>query len=407
MTTNTFRGLLVATAATLILAVSGAHAADAPAPKLSAAVSKPIQAAQKASQTQDWAAMKAALDEAGKVSTRTDYDNYIIARLTMMMDANQQDMAGATVAVQAAADSPAMPDGDKAAIYKLASQLSLQAKQYDKALAYAKSLEALNVTDAASLAVIAQAYYFTKDYTSAVAAGQKGVAAATAAGKKPERAALEMLMSSQVGLKDETGAGKTLEIMVMDYNDPGDWQMLIDDALATKGLRDVDAIWLGRLALVSGATISPSDATLFGSTASHLTFFGDAQTAQQKGGTGFPDPGPAATKDKQSIAAQIAAGQKANGQYNVKLAEALYGYGMYPEAEAAARLSMTKPGATDSSEAPMVLGQALVAQGKYDDAVAAFGQVTGGGPATPRIARLWVDYITIKKAPPAAAAAAK
>ena len=30
----------------------------------------------------------------------------------------------------------------------------------------------------------------------------------------------------------------------------------------------------------------------------------------------------------------------------------------------------------------MVLGQALVAQGKYADAVTAFGQVTGGGPAT-------------------------
>ena len=45
----------------------------------------------------------------------------------------------------------------------------------------------------------------------------------------------------------------------------------------------------------------------------------------------------------------------------------------------------------------MVLGQALSAQGKYDDAVAAFGQVSGGGPVTPRIARLWADYAKIKK----------
>ena len=53
----------------------------------------------------------------------------------------------------------------------------------------------------------------------------------------------------------------------------------------------------------------------------------------------------------------------------------------------------------------MVLGQALTAQGKYDEAIAAFGQVTGGGPATPRITRLWLDYATIKKNPPAAAPA--
>ena len=55
----------------------------------------------------------------------------------------------------------------------------------------------------------------------------------------------------------------------------------------------------------------------------------------------------------------------------------------------------------------MVLGQALVAQGKTDDAITAFGQVTGDGPATPRIVRLWVAYTNIKKNPPAATAAAK
>src|SRR6185369_11881424 len=107
---------------------------------------------------------------------------------------------------------------------------------------------------------------------------------------------------------------------------------------------------------------------------------------------------------KQTIPAQIAAGQKANGKYNVKLAEALYSYGMYPEAEAAARLAQQQGGMDDPSEAPMVLGQALVAQGKYDDAIASFGKVTGGGPATPRTVRLWVDYAKIKKNPPVAAA---
>jgi hypothetical protein len=54
----------------------------------------------------------------------------------------------------------------------------------------------------------------------------------------------------------------------------------------------------------------------------------------------------------------------------------------------------------------MVLGQALVAQGKYADAVTAFGQVQGGGPATARITRLWLDYAKIKQNPPTATAAA-
>ena len=97
---------------------------------------------------------------------------------------------------------------------------------------------------------------------------------------------------------------------------------------------------------------------------------------------------------------QIAAGAKANGQYNVKLAEALYSYGMYPEAEAAARLAQTKGGATDPSEPAMVIGMSLVAEGKYDEATTAFGQVTGGGPATARIVRLWTIFAKNKANPP-------
>ena len=53
-----------------------------------------------------------------------------------------------------------------------------------------------------------------------------------------------------------------------------------------------------------------------------------------------------------------------------------------------------------------VMAQAQTAQAKYDDALASLGKVTGGGPATARIAKLWVDYVTIKKHPPAAAPAA-
>ena len=67
------------------------------------------------------------------------------------------------------------------------------------------------------------------------------------------------------------------------------------------------------------------------------------------------------------------------------------------EAEAAAKQAIQKGGSPDPSEAPMVLGQALTAEGKYDDAVVAFGQVKGGGPVTLRIARLWAGYVKIKK----------
>jgi tetratricopeptide (TPR) repeat protein len=403
MTTNSFRGLLVATAAAAILAVSGAQAADAP--KLSSGVAKQLQAAQKASGTQDWAAAKAAVDAAAQVSGRSDYDNYMIASFGVFISNSMGDKNGAATAAMAAADSSAQPDADKVKNLRNVVSLLMQTKQFDKAVPYAKTLAATNPTDMPTLSAIGQAYFFGKDYQDAMAIEQKIVDATVAGGKKPDRNTLEILLNSQVSLKDEAGAEKTLELLVANFNDPHDWGQIIDVTFSTKGIRDIDVNWLGRLLFLSGAEVSASDASMIGTTASHLGMLGDAQVAQQHGGTGFTDPRANADKDKATIKAQIAAGQKANGQYNIKLAEALYSYGMYPDAEATARLAIQKGGIPDVSEAPMVLGQSLTAQGKYDDAVAAFGQVTGGGPATPRIVRLWTDYANIKKNPPAPAPA--
>ncbi len=216
-------------------------------------------------------------------------------------------------------------------------------------------------------------------------------------GKVPDRDTLKALLAAQAALKDEAGMADTLEEEAADYNDPADWVEIIDTTFASSGLRDQDAIWLGRLLFVVGAPVSANDAGMVGDIASQHGFLGDAVNAKAHGAAVNPDPGPRADNDKKTIAQQIADAEAQDGAYNAKLAEALYGYGMYPEAEAAAKRVIQKGGNADSSEAPMVLGQALVGEGKYDDAIAAFGQVSGGGPATARIARLWADYAKIKK----------
>jgi cytochrome c-type biogenesis protein CcmH/NrfG len=64
---------------------------------------------------------------------------------------------------------------------------------------------------------------------------------------------------------------------------------------------------------------------------------------------------------------------------------------------------MTK-GGIDNSEAQMLIAMSLYQQGKYAEAEAAFGQVQGGSPATPRIARLWAIQSKLKSAPATAAA---
>jgi TolA-binding protein len=229
------------------------------------------------------------------------------------------------------------------------------------------------------------------------AATKQRIEADKKAGRVPDRKTLQMLLSAQSQMKDEAGMADTLEEEAADYNDPADWSEIIAITFGTPGLRDQDQIWLGRLLFVVGAQVPPTDASTVGQLASQHGFFGDAVNAKAHGGQVDPDPAPRADSDKKTMPDQIAQQQAQDGAYNAKLAEALYGYGMYREAEAAAKQAIQKGGNPDPSEAPMVLGQALTAQGKYDDAVVAFGQVKGGGPVTPRIARLWTDYAKIKK----------
>ncbi|HYS46196.1 MAG TPA: hypothetical protein VEM35_07140, partial [Rhizomicrobium sp.] len=341
------------------------------------------------------------------VSGPTPYDTLMINRFSMGIHIGMNDLAAAGMDAEAAADTDPsqIPDADKSAVYKPALQLAMNSKHYDKAMKYAKLYMATTPPPSASdMALATQALYLGGDYAGATAIAQKSIDAATAAGQKPARSDLDIILASQVKQKDEAGAEKTLELLVANFNTPEDWNQIMGVSLTTKGMRDIDYIYMGRLMFLQGAKISATDASLIGSTASRLAFFGDAVQAEKLGATGFPPAGPKADADKKTIPAQIAAGAKQNGQYNVKLAEALYGYGMYPEAITAAQLAKSKGGVTDPTEADMVIGMAQTAAGQYAAAVTTFGGITSPNPASARVVRLW-GYFAKTKANPSTAAA--
>jgi Flp pilus assembly protein TadD len=77
---------------------------------------------------------------------------------------------------------------------------------------------------------------------------------------------------------------------------------------------------------------------------------------------------------------------------------------MYPEAITAAQLAKSKGGATDPTEADMVIGMAQTAAGQYAEAATSFGGITAPNPASARVVRLW-GYFAKTKANPSTAAA--
>ena len=386
-------------------AAQTALAADAPkAPKLTNAIAKNLQDAQKAGNAKDFPTALAAIDKAKAVSGPTPYDTLMINRFAMGIHVGMGDLAAAGVDAEAAADvdPSVIPDTDKPNVYKPALQLALNAKHYDKAVKYAKLYQALTPPPSgADLGLVSQALYLGGDYAGATAIAQKNIDAATAAGQKPARNDLDIVLAGQVKQKDEPGAEKTLEALVANYNQPDDWGQLMGVSLTTKGMRDIDYIYMGRLMFLQGGKMRPEDASLIGSTASRLGFLGEAVQAQKLGGQGFTDPGPKVDADKKSFPAQVAAGAKQNGVYNVKTAEAAYGYEMFADAETLAKQAKAKGGVPDATEPDMVLGMAQAAQGKYAEAAQTFASINQPNPASARVVRLWTYYVKAKANPAA------
>jgi hypothetical protein len=405
MTSKSVRAAL--TAAFLLGGASLAYAADKPAaPKITPSVAKSLSAAQAANNKKDYPTALVAIEEAKKVDGRTPYDNIMINRFAMAVHIGMGDLAAADVDAEGAADTDAaeIPDADKAAVYKPAMQLALNAKHYDKAAKYAKLLGATTPPpDAATEATMAQAMYLGGDYAGATALAQKNLEAAKAAGKTPARNDLDIIMSSQVKQKDEAGAEMTLESLVQYYNTPEDWGQILGVTLGTKGMSETDYIYVGRLMLASGAKFSANDAQVIGATANKSALYGDAEAMSKAGG---PAPDARMAADKKSIDSQIALGAKQGAEYNVKTAEALYGYGMYAQAEKMARDAKAKGATKEPNEADMVIGMSLAAQGKYAEAATVFSGITATNPAKARVVRLWGYYAKNKAAPAATPAAA-
>jgi tetratricopeptide (TPR) repeat protein len=369
-----------------------AQAAD----KVSKEVGVPLNAALEAIQKSDWATAMASIKQAQAVANRTPYEDYVINKILSLVAFNLKDYKTALTAVEAALASSSMPPEDKKDLLTNGFRLESQANNYPGIIQYGKQLEAIRALDPDELSNLAIAYYNTKDVATAQQYAQKAVAAAKAAGKQPPQAALEITMNAQAKANPEAAA-QTLEQIVLQTNSPADWEKLISVTFGTKGMTDVIAMDLYRLSYVTHA-LKPNEAGLAGKLANQLRYYGDAVTILQSGGITGADLNSAksnSAKEQGSLSAEIAAARKGSGQTALAVAEALYGYGRFAEAESLARDAVSKGGSKNPGEAQMLLGMSLVRQDKFAEAKQAFGSVSGNAAMT-KVAHLWGIYAQIK-----------
>jgi hypothetical protein len=375
--------------------------------------------AQKALQANDYQGAMAKLKEAQAISDRTDFDNFIIARLMMSAAIGLKDMATATTAVEAAADSPAMADAsddDRKAILHNAVLLSRNASQWNKTIAYGQQLAALNGLDSQTAACVALAYYEGNDFAHAQQFAQQSMAYAKAAGQPSDPQALQIVMSSQVKQNNQAGAEQTLEQLVLQSNASETWAQIIGVAFGAKGMDDEIAIYLYRLLVLTGAAKGSDYKEMANALSVHGYPTEAANVLQQGIAAGKLSSGEAgatlakarrdAAQDQRMLPQIAAAAAKSRtGEQDIKLAEDYWGYGRYADAEAAARRAVAKGGLKRPAEGPLMIGAADAAQGKYADAIQVLSQVSGNEAAT-RTAHLWSLYAQARQGGRTAAAPA-
>lgn len=373
------------------------------------AIGKALQEAQDDLKKNDFAGAAAAVKTAQAVPSPTPIEVYYINKFVAAVAIQQKDYPTAATAYTAMATSPVLPAADKKDIFHNAMLLSSMNKDWQSIVTYGKQLETINAMDDQTDGVMALAYYNLKDMANAKAYAQKAIDAEKAAGKPPNETAMQIVLGAQANSHDQAGAVATLEQIVVQTNKPDDWRQLTNVGLSTKGIKNIDALYIYRLKDMTGSLSEADDYITAGEIDAQITFgyATEAQKFYEEGiSAGKVKPGDApglakvrkdAAQDRGSLAMYAASAAKSkNGEQDLKMGEDYWGYGRYADAEASARSAIAKGGLKDPGEGPMLLGTSLIAQGKYDEGIETLSHVTGN-EGRMKAAHLWTLYAQAKK----------
>lgn len=404
--------LLTSAASTAVVTVidsadaAQARGARAPAtPTSRRQVGLPINDALKFVQMMDFDRALAKVREADAVKDKTPYEEYIVAKYMGIVALQQpmRDMAAATVAYNRMVASGAAPEAEKADMLDLAMKLNYQAGDTPKVVAAASELEKIRPLDDTGYQVLAQSYFQANDFANTIATAKRGVAAATAAGQRPNKAVLGMMLNAQAKTQDP-GYRQTLDDLAMVSDQPEVWGQVMDFALATPRITDHQLLNVFRLAVRVGtmrdvdypamATIDLSNGLSIegkttlekaiaagkimrtGAVASLLTQANGLVAAEQKA---LPE-----------LAAEAA--KQPSGEVYIKLAESYWVSGQLPQALDAMQKGIAKGGIKDMADAQTTLGIMYSDAGMTAEALAAFQKAEAAGGTGASVAHAWTLF---------------
>jgi tetratricopeptide (TPR) repeat protein len=193
-------------------------------PKVSGAIAKPLQAAQRAIQNKDFGEAIAKIREAqANPIDKTAYDNYVINVLLIQVYQAKNDPAELVEALGNAIQNQYVTTEQRRVWYQYIAQYRFGQKDYNKALEAAEQAMHLGATDADTMSLIAKAEYLSGEYKEAAGMMQQIVGKQ----EKPDEDSLRLLWQFNVKAGDDAGADGALEKLVALYPKPEYWQIAL------------------------------------------------------------------------------------------------------------------------------------------------------------------------------------
>lgn len=346
---------------------------------VSAKVGKPLQEAQALAAQGNYKAAMAKVNEAEAVANKTAEESKIIAQMKEYIAVKSGDTS--------------TPEGAKA---KFATDYN--ARKYKDVIEDAAALKKNNVLDAASMQIVAQAYYLSGDKQGCLKYIKGNF------GANPSDAALELEMRCAYDAQDEVTQRQALETLVAHTGKPEYWKDLLKMSERGHGMRDHDTLDVYRLKLLTGTIGGADEYMTLAQLALQLGFPAEAQAVIEKAQAAnllkddrsnklLALAKTQAAASQANMAKNMAAAQAApKGDDLVKIGENQWGQGKAKDAVSTIKSGIAK-GVTDTNNAQIRLGMALISAGQKAEAQKALDSVKG--PETDKsvmVAHLWSLY---------------
>ena len=191
------------------------------------AVGKPLQSAQKLIQARKYKEALAPIAEAEKVGDQTEYERFTIARMKGTALVNAGDAEGSVTAFDKVLASKRLSREERFGILEAIANGYFRARNYPKTVLWVRNYEGQGGASAATLNLLAQAYYLSGDYAKAAQDAAARIAATEKSGGKPGEEQLKLLAASLQKKGDTAGYARAMESLVRYHPTPAYWSDVI------------------------------------------------------------------------------------------------------------------------------------------------------------------------------------